>query len=86
MFLSAYPSDQILSQEAHLALSKQRAASMFQGFLTAIRSSVKREQAALTDFANRNLEFTRMVTGLRGSEVKSALTSQCNQDARLLIN
>ena len=45
MFLTAYPSADVLSQEAHEAIAKQRASGMFQGFLIAIRLAVKNEQS-----------------------------------------
>jgi len=70
MYFTSYPSQDVLSQEAHESIAKQRAAGMFQNVLVLIRNAVKEEQAALDDFAERNLSFTRMVTGLQGGEAQ----------------
>lgn len=86
MFLTAYPSADVLSQEAHEKIAKQRAAGMFQGFLVAIRQAVKIEQSALQDFADRNLSFTRMTTGLQGTVAKEAESKKAEAAARLLVN
>ena len=86
MFLTAYPSADVLSQEAHEKIAAQRASGMFQGFLKAIRESVKIEAMALQDFADRNLSFTRMTTGLKGSVAKETASEKANLAARLMIN
>lgn len=86
MFLTAYPSADVLSQEAHEAIAKQRASGMFQGFLNAIREAVKIEKAALQHFADRNLSFTRMATGLQGTVAKEAESKKAELAAHLLVN
>lgn len=86
MRFTTYPSQDVLSQEAHETIAKERASGMFQSLLPLIRNAVKREQQALDNFAERNLSFTRMVTDLRGEEAKADAVRQVERNAKLLIN
>ncbi len=86
MFLAAYPSADVLSQEAHEAMSKVKASGMFQGFLVAIRKAIKDEQASNSAESEKILTFTRMVTDVRGTLAKETAAKESDKAARLLIN
>jgi hypothetical protein len=40
----------------------------------------------LQDFADRNLRFTRMTTGLKGSVAKEMVTEKAKMVAKLMVN
>lgn len=79
MKLTAYPAASVVSP----AYYRNRASTMIDTFIAAIRGSVKIEQATAIAQSARSLDFTRMATGLQGSE--AALNAKAKKEADALI-
>lgn len=68
----AYPSADVVGS----AYYQQRAGTMMETFITAIRKQVKREQAYAEAIARRDLDFVHMATGLLGEQAQIKMDAQ----------